>query len=110
MQGVANLSANFDAAGMMFRKCLEAALKHLDPNGTGTLAMRIDNLPAKVDVTPSMKEWAHQIRRLGNEAAHDDDPFTREESQTLKSFTELFLVYSFTLPGMLAAAKQRPTQ
>jgi hypothetical protein len=52
-----------------------------------------------------MREWAHQIRELGNDAAHDEDPFTEHEAQTLQAFTELFLTYSFTLPGMIAARK-----
>lgn len=49
-----------------------------------------------------MQEWAHAIRLDGNEAAHEEEPFDKETCEALKSFTELFLMYAFTLPGMLA--------
>jgi hypothetical protein len=52
-----------------------------------------------------MKEWAHEIRLLGNDAAHEEDPFTPPEAESLQAFTQLFLTYAFTLPGMLAARK-----
>lgn len=100
---------NFDAAGTMFRKALDTGLKRLDPAGRGTLERRINSLPTEIGITPPMKEWAHQIRHLGNDAAHEDDPFTEDEAKSLQSFTELFLTYAFTLPGMLAA-RQPPAE
>lgn len=99
---------NFDAAGTMFRKSLDTALKRLDPSGKGTLQQRIENLPAALGITPAMKEWAHQIRELGNDAAHEEDPFTEDDAKALQAFSELFLTYTFTLPGMLAARKSPP--
>jgi hypothetical protein len=105
LQGMDNVAQNFDAAGTMFRKCLDTALKHLDPNGKGNLEKRIDHLPEVTGVTPAMKTWAHEIRRLGNDAAHEEDPFTQAEAKSLQAFTEVFLTYAFTLPGMLEARK-----
>jgi hypothetical protein len=92
---------NFDAAGTMFRKALDTGLKRIDPQGKGTLEKRIDNLSAVTGITPAMKEWAHHIRRLGNDAAHEEEPFEEDEARGLQSFTELLLTYAFTLPGML---------
>jgi len=109
LQGMDNLSRkHYDAAGTMFRKSLDTALKGLDLSGKGTLQQRINNLPATVVVTPAMKEWAHQIRELGNDAAHDEDPFTEQEATTLQAFTELFLTYTFTLPSMVTVRKSPP--
>ena len=109
-QGMDSLSRkNFDAAGTMFRKSLDTALKRLDPSGKGNLQQRIDKLPVAVGVTPAMKEWAHEIRELGNDAAHEEEPFTEIEATTLQAFTELFLTYTFTLPGMLGARKATVT-
>lgn len=106
LQGMDNLARNFDAAGTMFRKSLDAALKYVHPTGKGTnLEKRINDLPAATGVTPAMQTWAHEIRHLGNDAAHEEDPFTEPEAQSLQAFTELFLTYVFTLPGMLAARK-----
>jgi hypothetical protein len=102
-QGMDSLNRkNFDAAGTMFRKALDTGLKHVDPEGKGTLERRIDTLPPATGITPAMKEWAHHIRRLGNDAAHEEEPFEEAEARGLQSFTELFLTYAFTLPGMLA--------
>jgi Domain of unknown function (DUF4145) len=110
IQGMDNLSRkNWDAAGTMFRKALDTSLKRLDPSGKGTLQKRIDNLPSAHGVTPAMKQWAHEIRELGNDAAHEEDPFTGDEATTLQAFTELFLTYTFTLPGMLEARKAAAT-
>jgi len=110
IQGMDNLSRkNWDAAGTMFRKALDTSLKHLDPSGKGTLQKRIDNLPPEHGVTPAMKQWAHEIRELGNDAAHEEDPFTGDDAKTLQAFTELFLTYTFTLPGMLVARKAAAT-
>jgi hypothetical protein len=109
VRGMDNLRwKNFDASGTMFRKSLDTALKHLDPPGKGTLQQRIDNLPVAIGITPAMKEWAHQIRELGNDAAHEEDPFTENEAKTLQAFSELLFTYTFTLPGMLAARKSPP--
>lgn len=105
LQGMENLERHFDAAGTMFRKALDAALKQLDPAAKGTLQKRIDSLDPSIGVTPAMKQWAHEIRLLGNDAAHEDDPFTGDEAKSLQAFTEMFLTYAFTLPGMLAARK-----
>lgn len=65
LQGMHNLPRHYDAAGTMFRKALDTALKHLDPKTKGTLEVRINSLPPTLGVTPAMKEWAHEIRHLG---------------------------------------------
>lgn len=103
LQGMDNLKRrNFDAAGTMFGKSLDTGLKKLHPDGRGTLERRIDNLPEAIGITRAMKEWAHEIRHLRNDAAHEEDPFAPDEATALQSFTELFLTYAFTMPGMLA--------
>jgi hypothetical protein len=52
LQGVDSLARqNFDAAGMMFRKTLDAALKCVHLEGKGTLEKRIDSLPPET--------WCH---------------------------------------------------
>jgi len=85
---------------MMFRKVIDVATKELGAT-KGKLQPRIDELAAKHAITPAMQEWAHAIRLDGNEAAHEEEPFDKETCEALKSFTELFLMYAFTLPGML---------
>ena len=93
-------SGNFDASGMMFRKSLEAATKNKAPDLVNKpLVKRIDALVDAGMLTQDMGIWAHEIRLGGNEAAHEDEPFTGEEARSLHDFTENFLRYSFTLPA-----------
>jgi hypothetical protein len=96
-------SGNFDAAGMMFRKTLETATKIIDPNLANlTLAKRISELAKNHLLTPALNAWATEIRLGGNEAAHEDDPFSQEDAQALNDFCENFLRYVFTLPAAVA--------
>jgi len=99
LQGMDNLKRrNWDASGTMFRKSLDTALKRLDPTGKGTLQNRIDNLPVALGITAPMREWAHQIRDLGNDAAHEEEPFTEDETKALQALalqmTDPLLVHS----------------
>ena len=103
-QGMENMPRNPDAAGTMFRKTLETALKARFPEFGGTLIQRIQKAADDGALTRDMAEWAHHIRRLGNAAVHEDEPFSEDDARDLRSFTDLLLRYLFTLPGMLAEA------
>jgi hypothetical protein len=96
---------HWDMAAIMFRRVIEEAVKVLRPDlpPSTTLNKRIESLDAS-HTTPAMKEWAHAVRLDGNEAAHGDD-MTAPEVAALSGFTELFLMYAFTLPGMLDARR-----
>ncbi|MEX5486752.1 DUF4145 domain-containing protein [Proteus mirabilis] len=48
-----------------------------------------------------MKDWAHIVRIDSNGAIHSDEEFTKEEAKQILGFTEVFLMYSFTLPAMI---------
>lgn len=88
----------------MFRKSLDVSLRTLNPGAKGSIYDRIESLPEKAGVTVAMKKWAHEVRRLGADAAHDEDPFTEDEAKTISEFTEMFLTYAFSLPARLAAS------
>lgn len=104
IQGLASLRGkHWDAAGTMFRKALEVSLKRAHSmEGKPTIYERINKLPDSVGVTPAMKTWAHRIRSLGADAAHEEEPFTQAEAQELHEFAEAFLTYFFTLPAKVA--------
>jgi len=97
-----SMPGNEEAAGSMYRKALEIGLRGIDPEPKGTVNERIERLAKAGRLTPELREWAHEIRHLGNEAVHDDEPPTREELAALRGFSEMVLTYLFTLPGMLA--------
>ena len=68
------------------------------------LVQRIDELNERRLITPAMKDWAHAIRLEGNDATHEEDEdFSEHQAIWMKEFTELFLIYSFTLPARIAA-------
>ena len=102
LQGIDSFKRrNSDAAGTMFRKALEAGVKALHPAGSGSLYERITKLPLELGVTPAMKQWAHSVRHLGADAAHEEDPFTQTEAEDIKLFAEVFLTQAFTLPARI---------
>lgn len=98
--------ANVDAAGVMFRKCLDLATKELDVELAGkALAQRIDVLHREGKLTDALKDWAHSVRLDGNDAAHEPDELSKPELAQLAAFTEVFLQYAFTLPAQVTARK-----
>lgn len=99
------VEGNEEAAGTMYRKALDVGLTIIDPSVTGVLKARIAELVKQNKLTPSLGEWATQIRLLGNEAAHETDQPTREELTALRNFSDLVLRYLFTLPEMVKARK-----
>jgi Domain of unknown function (DUF4145) len=90
-------------AGMGFRKTLDIALKLFDVTVKGDLYSRIDILAGRHDITPAMKSWAHQVRLIGNDAAHEADEPSSEDIDAMAAFTETLLKYLFTLPAEVKA-------
>lgn len=88
-------------AGNAYRRALEAGLKEVDATLKGSLYSRIENLTNRSLLTPSLRDFAHRIRTLGNEASHETPLVEDDEIDDLAIFTKLFLMYQFTLPGML---------
>ena len=99
------------SAGIMCRRVLDRATMRLasdELNFNGmNLLKRIDTLAERQAITPAMKKWAHHIRLDGNEAAHEDEDFDRQSARQIMDFTELFLIYAFTLPGRVELADAR---
>ena len=98
----------YHTAGMGLRKTLDIALKVYDPSLRGDLKPRIDALADRHDLTPAMRDWAHQVRLLGNEAAHDHDEPTKADIEAMSAFTETLLKYLFTLPAEVEARRVKP--
>ena len=110
-QAMDNLSwKNWDAAGGMFRKALEVGLKSKFPNMKGTLHHRIKEAAEKHELTPALAEWSDKIRLDGNEAMHEEKPFSENQAMDLETFTRLIFQYLFMLPGMLNKARGNETE
>ncbi len=99
-----------DASGAMSRKVVDVSSQQLlgeESEKYRNIQQRIDALAASGKLTIDLKDWAHQIRLGGNDAAHDLHPFTIEEADELIVFVELYLTYVYTLPGRLKERRER---
>ena len=105
-----NLTHNWDAAGGMFRKALDTGLRNKFPKMEGNLKTRIEKAADQQELTRELGDWSHQIRLGGNDAMHEEEPFSEEEAQNLRNFTFLVFQYLFTLPGMLSKACGDPDE
>lgn len=87
---------------MLYRKTLETAVKELDAGGKGSLDARIKTL-SKSDMIPeAVATWAHEIRGIGNDAAHDADEPSQDDVDAAAEFVEAFLTYAFTMPAKIS--------
>jgi Domain of unknown function (DUF4145) len=69
------------------------------------LTARINELFKERKLTQSMKEWAHQIRVIGQYHKHRYVEADEEDCKELRSYVELFLTYQFTMPGKIEARR-----
>lgn len=100
---------SWDASGVMSRKVVDVSVKQLlkaEATKYRSMNGRIDALAKSGGLTEDLRTWAHEVRLGGNDAAHDEDPFTKEEAVELLDFVELYLTYVYTLPGRLAARRR----
>ena len=112
-EATANLhQRHFTSAAMMLRRVLDRTTLELAPKARKAefqkmrLSDRIAELPRERALTPTMREWADVIRLMGRDAEHRQD--ADEASATeLHQFTELFLIYAFTLPGRVKAYRDQ---
>jgi hypothetical protein len=95
---------NEEASGVMYRKALDIGLKKINPSLSGTLGPRIEKLAKDGKLTTDIAEWSRTVTKLGNAAAHDEEPISRDELTQLRGFSEMLLRYLFSLPG---AVKKR---
>lgn len=99
---------HWETAGMAFRKVLDTATKEKAPTKKDEiLSARIKHLVTKGLITREMGEYADAARLDGNEATHDADEIDEATARYLREFTELFLMYTYTLPGMLEERQER---
>lgn len=100
---------NWDAASMMARSALQIALREQGARGK-SLKGEIDDLAAKGILPPHMKDWAHELRELGNESAHPD-PATakaeREDVLDIIEFLDFLLQYLYDLPDAIKKYRGR---
>ncbi|MBP6018779.1 MAG: DUF4145 domain-containing protein [Burkholderiaceae bacterium] len=97
---------HWEAATAMDRRALEIATKEMAPEHADlTLYKRIEKLAESGQLTESLKDWAHDLRAVGNEALHDVEGIGEDEATQAHELTRFILTYLYTLPKQVEQAR-----
>ncbi len=114
-EGVTCMSVNcYNAAGTMFRLCLDFATKQVLPDvseglnshGRRSLGLRLNWLIEQNILPESLSELADCIKEDGNDGAHEGTLF-KDDADDILDFTMLLLERIYTEPKRLELAKER---
>ncbi|HSX28322.1 MAG TPA: DUF4145 domain-containing protein [Candidatus Saccharimonadales bacterium] len=100
---------NYDATALMARSALQAITR--DKQATGNnLYEEIESLAASGVLSPTIREWSHEIRLLGNPVAHphpDDEETRPEDAEDIVKFLDFLLEYLYDLPKQIEDYRTR---
>jgi len=103
-------TSSYDACAVMCRRALEALCKTLSANGRD-LARRLADLKDNGRIDARLLNWAHGVRLVGNEAAHDvETAVSAKDARDILEFTEALLMYVFTLDAKFRSFETRRTK
>ncbi|TYB30551.1 MAG: DUF4145 domain-containing protein [Candidatus Mcinerneyibacterium aminivorans] len=100
---------NFEAAAIMARSSLQAALRDNGAKGK-KLYKEIDNFTESGKLPPLMNDWAHNLRLLGNEANHpkpEKEPVDPYDVSDIIKFLDFLLEYLYKLPKQIEKYRSR---
>lgn len=100
-------AGQYTASAVMVRRTLEAVCK--DKGATGKdLYSKLDDLKNKKVIEGRLSDWSHDLRALGNEAAHDTSIFIHsEDAKDALELAEALLSYVYVLSARYDAFKAR---
>jgi hypothetical protein len=100
-------TSSYDACAVMCRRALEALCRTLSAQGRD-LSRRLADLEANRRIDARLLEWAHGVRLVGNEGAHDvETAVTAEDARDILEFTDALLMYIFTLDARFRSFQSR---
>lgn len=107
-QAARSFSASlFEPCVLMCRKCLEGTCMYFGAKGRD-LNAKLQSLSDKEQIDSRLLNWAHEIRLIGNEAAHDPDiKVTKRDARDVLDFTEAILIYVFSLTARFESFRAR---
>ncbi|MDR6625706.1 DUF4145 domain-containing protein [Caulobacter segnis] len=110
LQGEKNLALEGceEPAATMFRRALDVGLKLRFPDLKGDLYKKIEKLAEAHAIPQSLADWAHEVRVIGNDGAHDLDGCSVEDAVAARNFVDAVLRYLFSLPGMIDSRRPQP--
>ncbi len=91
---------SWDAAALMARSAIQLVVREQKAKGAN-LKAEIDDLAEKGVLPPVMKEWAHELRVLGNDNAHPapgDEGTSPADANDVVEFLTFLLRMTYTLP------------
>lgn len=100
---------NWDAASLMARSALQIALRNNGAEGRN-LRQEIESLAQNGTLPPIMTEWSHNIRELGNEAAHpkpEQAATNPNDAHDIVNFLDFLLKYLYDLPHQIEEYRNR---
>jgi hypothetical protein len=100
---------NWDAAALMARSGIQLIARYQNAAGAN-LKQEIDDLAKKGILPPTMKEWAHEVRELGNDNAHPTPGgtgTTRSDATDVVNFFGLALRMIYDLPNEITQFRAR---
>lgn len=95
---------NFKAACIMAGSAIETALVEFGAQ-KGGLKDKIDKLASEHVLTPALAEWAHEVRGIRVDSAHQAErgaTVSEADARQAVHFAEMLFYYLYTLPGMIA--------
>ncbi|HUT51840.1 MAG TPA: DUF4145 domain-containing protein [bacterium] len=103
------IDENWDAAVVMARSSLQAALRENKAEGR-SLYEEINDLANKGILPPIMKDFATNIRLLANESAHpqaEQSPADPLDARDIIQFLDFLLEYLYALPHRIGKYRER---
>jgi hypothetical protein len=113
----------WNAAAVMVRRAVEEACKEQGASAKLNLEKKIDDLAARHVITPSLQNWAHEVRLIGNDGAHGDKGITSEDRAASPedlladvteedcddaiAFAESLFEYLYVMPAKLSQRRRR---
>ena len=102
----------YKATVTMCRRAIQASSKEFRAGGE-QLIHQIDDLAKKGKITESLKEMAHQIRKIGNDGAHPDNDIlkevTEQDASEIIEFIREYFAHVYVMPKKLKDMKKRKT-
>jgi hypothetical protein len=100
---------NWDAAAMMARTAVQLATRYHNATGNN-LKQEIDSLADSGVLPPIMREWSHEVRELGNDAAHPvpgATGTTPNDAKDVVRFLDYLLRFLYSLPHEIKQYRER---
>lgn len=94
-----------EAAATMYRRSLDLALKEAFPEEKGMLDAKLKKLVQQKMLPEAIGKWAHEVRLIGNDGAHDLEGVDLVALLDARAFIDTVLKYLFTLPAQIEARR-----